>query len=42
MHCAGYMKQLKPAKKPQFKKNVRKNQMVVEESKPDESDLQEH
>lgn len=38
-HCANYLKQLKPVKKPTFKKNVRKSEMKEEAAKPDDADL---
>lgn len=42
MHCAGYLKQLKPQKRQQFKKNVRKSKIVEEESMADATDLEEY
>lgn len=42
MHCAAYLKQLKPQKRPQFKKNVRKSQIMEEQVAADAADLEEY
>jgi len=39
-HCAAYLKQLKPQKRSQFKKNVRKSKMEQEQTPAETADLE--